>query len=261
MTNTERIQANNEELREAIEMAENLPAAGGGGASVQSDWNQTDETAADFIKNKPFGDEVTEIIPETEVTGTLEEGMYLYYLDMSLFSGTEQSLSVVFDGTKYDCTRKDFGGMANIYGNGKWMGLEDSGEPFCIFVMQGAVAVIYMDDANSHTISLSSVTPQPIKPEYIPNIPTGKVFGGLVMYVSLNKEYVYIDRDLTTKATLTDIPVGVPLVLQQVIGGNVFMQVLSVCMASMVSNSGDGYALETSYLGEKKYFYTAEYTP
>lgn len=29
-------------------------SGGGGGASVQSDWNQTDETAADFIKNKPF---------------------------------------------------------------------------------------------------------------------------------------------------------------------------------------------------------------
>lgn len=29
MTNTERIQANNEELREAIEMAESLPDAGG----------------------------------------------------------------------------------------------------------------------------------------------------------------------------------------------------------------------------------------
>ena len=60
MTNSERIQANNEELREAIEMAENLPAAGGGGGtsgSVQSDWNQTDSSAADFIKNKPFGEE------------------------------------------------------------------------------------------------------------------------------------------------------------------------------------------------------------
>lgn len=54
MTNTERIQANNAELREAIEMAETLPEAGGGGVSVQADWNQTDETAADFIKNKPI---------------------------------------------------------------------------------------------------------------------------------------------------------------------------------------------------------------
>lgn len=29
---------------------------GSGGNSVQSDWNQTDSSAADFIKNKPFGD-------------------------------------------------------------------------------------------------------------------------------------------------------------------------------------------------------------
>ena len=28
----------------------------GGGTSVQTDWNQTDETAPDFLKNKPFGD-------------------------------------------------------------------------------------------------------------------------------------------------------------------------------------------------------------
>lgn len=30
--------------------------SGDDGVSVQSDWNQTDETAADFIKNKPFGE-------------------------------------------------------------------------------------------------------------------------------------------------------------------------------------------------------------
>lgn len=32
------------------------PTPGGSGGSVQSDWNQTDSSAADFIKNKPFGD-------------------------------------------------------------------------------------------------------------------------------------------------------------------------------------------------------------
>ena len=29
---------------------------GGGSKTVQTDWNQTDETAPDFLKNKPFGD-------------------------------------------------------------------------------------------------------------------------------------------------------------------------------------------------------------
>lgn len=32
---------------------------GGGGEQVQSDWNQTDATAPDFIRNKPFGEEVS----------------------------------------------------------------------------------------------------------------------------------------------------------------------------------------------------------
>lgn len=31
-------------------------AEGEGGGSVQTDWNQTDETAPDFLKNRPFGD-------------------------------------------------------------------------------------------------------------------------------------------------------------------------------------------------------------
>ena len=36
------------------------PAPGGNsGSSVQTDWNQTDPSAADFIKNKPFGDSPT----------------------------------------------------------------------------------------------------------------------------------------------------------------------------------------------------------
>lgn len=38
MTNTERIQAHNAELRKAIEMAENLPDAGGGGGSSDEGW-------------------------------------------------------------------------------------------------------------------------------------------------------------------------------------------------------------------------------
>ena len=31
-----------------------LSVSGGGGGGVQPDWNQNDETAADYVKNKPF---------------------------------------------------------------------------------------------------------------------------------------------------------------------------------------------------------------
>lgn len=44
MTNTERIQANNAELREAIEMAENLPDAGGGGTPTPTQEKTVDIT-------------------------------------------------------------------------------------------------------------------------------------------------------------------------------------------------------------------------
>lgn len=40
----------------------------GGGVSVQSDWNQTDETAADFIKNKPFGVAYGDTLTWTAIT-------------------------------------------------------------------------------------------------------------------------------------------------------------------------------------------------
>lgn len=47
MTNTERIQANNAELREAISMAENLPDAGGGGEDHLDDLLSNTLTAID----------------------------------------------------------------------------------------------------------------------------------------------------------------------------------------------------------------------
>ena len=60
MTNTERIQANNAELREAITMAENLPDAGGGGGVNHLD---------DFLTNK-----VTAI--DSDVTSIVSYGCY-----------------------------------------------------------------------------------------------------------------------------------------------------------------------------------------
>lgn len=40
----------------------------GGGTSVQTDWNQTDETAPDFLKNKPFGMAYGDTLTWTAIT-------------------------------------------------------------------------------------------------------------------------------------------------------------------------------------------------
>ena len=43
-----------------------VPTGGGGSGGVQSDWNQNDETAADYVKNRPFytGDPVETVLVE-----------------------------------------------------------------------------------------------------------------------------------------------------------------------------------------------------
>lgn len=135
----------------------------------QSDWNQTDETAADFIKNKPFGDGLVEIMPETEVVGEDEDGMFTYYLDVSLFTEDETQLKITFDGTEYDCEAYDLYGNT-VFGNAGLMGEADTGEPFLLFVnLEYGMAMIALADANAHTIGISKPGVNPIDSKYLLN--------------------------------------------------------------------------------------------
>lgn len=68
------------------------------GAGGQSDWNQNDTTANDYIKNKPFGDILVEreYIFETENVTTLN-GTHAYTLSCDAFDGNG-----LVAGQKYD---------------------------------------------------------------------------------------------------------------------------------------------------------------
>lgn len=153
---------------------ENIGAAaegegGSGGASVQPDWNQTDDTAADFIKNKPFGDGLVEVMPETEVIGLDEDGMFVYSLDVSLFTGDETRLTITFDGTEYVCEAYDLYGNT-AFGNAGIMGEADSGEPFLLIVsLEYGMAICAFADADAHTIGIFKFGTKPIDSKYLPN--------------------------------------------------------------------------------------------
>lgn len=58
----------------------------GGGSSVQTDWNQIDETQPDYIKNRPFGIEYgKEVVTEDNLssTGQDSEGNYTFSRELS----------------------------------------------------------------------------------------------------------------------------------------------------------------------------------
>ena len=171
----------------------------GGGSSVQSDWNQTDSSAADFIKNKPFGDELTEIMPETELIGTESEGVYSVDLDIALFSGNEKAMKIKFDGVVYDCPSIDSGYGYPAFGNMMYMGGEDTGEPFVIAVMiEFGIAMLVVEDGKPHLIKIENMAVKTIDDVYIPT--------PVVFYEGVtNDDYIYIDPDKTTKATKGDI--------------------------------------------------------
>lgn len=165
----------------------------GGGASVQSDWNQTDETAADFIKNKPFGDEVMELMPETEVVAD-ENGEA--YCDSMLFTGEEETIYVTFDGVEYTCDAFDSGMGFAAYGNKMIVGGANSGEPFVVFSVAGTCCWILFD-SDPHTVSISCMGVNKLDQKYFD---TQTVF-----YVNFSDRFLYIDAFCGTKATKNDV--------------------------------------------------------
>lgn len=100
-------------ISQLSEDIENLKNGGGSGVSVQADWAQTDENAANFIKNKPFGEGgtvQTEIIAKGDKTFSFSEsdGGYVYASQVSpelssAWNADWTSAIVTWDGTAYTC--------------------------------------------------------------------------------------------------------------------------------------------------------------
>lgn len=112
---------------------------GSGSGEVQSDYNQNDSTAADYIKNRPFYEGITEDILLNQTFTTQPEAEEP---DLNVWETTENKISlkegetvnVLFNGTKYTLTVK------KIYGSVLYVGnlyifdkdKENTGEPFAI---------------------------------------------------------------------------------------------------------------------------------
>ena len=147
----------------------------GGGGGVQSNYNQNDSTAADYIKNRPFytGDPVeTVLVEESTVSFSGSSGMYFAQTQSNFEATVGDTYKVSWDGAAYECVCVDFRnslfiGNLSIAGAGS-----DTGEPFLMQINNGSGIAIYTKDASaSHTFSISGSIAEVIQipDKYIPN--------------------------------------------------------------------------------------------
>ena len=149
---------------------------GGSGGGVQSDWNQNDSTAADYVKNRPFYTTNAETVLVEEITVSFAEGfggLYTGKFKSTFSPKLGETYKVSWDGTTYESTCVNIEGHAFI-GNLSITGTgADTGEPF-VAAKNGQIIEVYAADTSaSHTISISGDVESSVKIDrkYLPEAP------------------------------------------------------------------------------------------
>lgn len=116
--------------------------------ALKSDWNQNDETASDYVKNRPFYTEnegqTTVILEETDY-GEIDE---FVYLEQELEIEAGKTYIVTWNGIEYECEAKVYAMHETAFvglGNASLLSPEkDTGEPFAIGVITGQPMTMIM---------------------------------------------------------------------------------------------------------------------
>ena len=141
---------------------------------AKADWNQNDETAIDYIKNRPFY-----TISSTENTlldGTFEfeNGQYSQQNSTIDFE-VGKEYTVIFDGVSYNCIASIIQDTSCI-GNGNIIdsSYPNSGEPFLIgaSITQGILVILTSPAGTAHTVTIKSIEEnvQTMDKKYLPII-------------------------------------------------------------------------------------------
>lgn len=216
---------------------------GGGGKTVQTDWEQMDDTAPDFLKHKPFGDFKQEILPLGEVEFVFSEtdGGAVAMFPCNVAVKQDTVLEISWDGTTY--TTKALESDVVAFGNLGFLGLEDTGEPFLGMYEQGTIFImdITVMETVTRELSISIIEKVKVPTEYVP-------FAHTEFYCQnvQNDEYLYIDRNCTTKATLSNLFYATNAGLISVVQVNFNARYVAVLAIGML---GASYVLV--YNGEK----------
>ena len=138
------------------------------------DWNQNDETAPDYVKNRPFytGNPVETVLVEESTVSFSEgrNGKYQGELSSTFSATVGETYKVYWDGAAYECTCVDFNNMP-VIGNLSIVGPgSDTGEPFVMGILNGeGIQIVTPETSASHTVSISEFAQEVVKidPKYI----------------------------------------------------------------------------------------------
>lgn len=143
------------------------------------DWNQNDETAADYIKNRPFYEESVIVINEQTVTIDTDRSYVTIELDKNSLLPYGGTFIVTFDGVDYKCIGKSWDYRVTACGNATIKSSQlnpeswpNTGEPFFLLDDEGAAGVeIYAEKAGTHTIKVvQQIDIKTIDPKYLPEM-------------------------------------------------------------------------------------------
>ena len=139
------------------------------------DWNQNDETAPDYVKNRPFytGDPVeTVLVEESTVSFAENHGLYMAQFPSTFEATVGETYKVYWDGTAYECACVNFNDQPAI-GNLSIIGAgSDTGEPFVMVILNGeGIAIVTPETSASHTVSISATAVVVVKidEKYLPD--------------------------------------------------------------------------------------------
>lgn len=210
------------------------------------------------LKDKPFGEGATEILPLSDVSFVFDEsyGSSNAIIENNVPLTIGDTLRVTWDGIEYNLTIFMFSDLA-LFGNVGAFGLVDSGEPFVGSVDDdGALLIMDLtaqaDVVRSVAISKVSITKMPAV--YLPGAVT-------IFYFNGGDKYMYSDIGCTTKVTAAELKAAMSAGMVTLYNPAGLMKSAwtaaitpnGVGMVQIIHESAGGNILEG-------YLYTAEYT-
>ena len=150
--------------------------------------------------------QTTTLMEEQQVAFTLEEGFYIAQLTNAFEIVVDQTYTVNWDGTEYECVCFAFNsrrvlGNLSIYGGGN-----NTGEPFIYMYdsSEPSAGFTANDTSPSHTISIKRIDEIviPMAEEFLPNIlETNSIIMNSSTTDSTKKFKITVDDSGTLKAT------------------------------------------------------------